>query len=495
MRMRFSVVALAAALISGCATSPDRTFRDPEYGVWNFYETVVDNAHTDQNLEYVARNGNTINKLYATTGFYNGVAIVAYCHLIKNDRTCAEWDYYQINPNGEIVADFSNYVLPTLTLCSRGYPSTIYLSDRSFANGEKYDFPLWKTKGNGCAEKVLSSSPAFYQDRILVFDKTAQRFGFFDLQGNLVIPPTLKMATSFYKNGYAYVVNEDNIAGTITTDGTFTPFNPACKTKVADGMYQVSRTGAIYNYSIDSNLNDGTYYFISEVDQKNMSNCPNSKVGIVDKDNNVIVPIQYDSVLWSADTPYILVTEGTVQIRYTKYGKGLFLDRMNKQEIPGRHFFLMQDDKNKWAIGSPDGEYYASYIYDDVRYSTISTDIGTYAISKYIGVRDGYYFGIMGPNGQVLIAPKYEDLTPAGNDLFITKVKNKYGVFYNGLELYEPVFDSIDQFRDGKALARMDGREYQLFLDREEERQYYEKIRQERPPRGHFGPPRHHNER
>ena len=489
MKTNVSVLLLAAAMLAGCATvKPDKTFNDPEFGVWNFYEQEVDGTYTDQNLEYVARNGTKLSKLYATTGFYKGVAIVATCSLIKNDRSCSEWHYFMINPNGEVIADFSNYTLSTLGLCWSGYPSTIYLTDRSRENGEMYDFPLWRTKGNGCGKYVLKN-PAFYSERILVYDKTADRFGFFDFNGNLVIPATYKMATSFYSNGYAYVVNNDNIAGQIDANGTFYPYDYACKTKLADGLYQVSKEGKIYNYSIDTRLNDGSYYYISDVNYTSRENCSGSKVGVIDKDGNVIIPVEYERVSVSDESPYIIAIKDGLNSRYTKSGKALFADYINAEELPGTYFFLMQDKNNKWAVGNPEGEFYTSFIYTDVRYDYVTKDIGKYVVSRYIGLKDGKKFGIFGPNGQMVIEPKYDDLTQdkTHSDLFITHLNKKYGVFYNGTEIYEPMFDSIGEFSGGKALAKLDGRDFYVFLDKAEEAKYYEAMRQNMPPRGPRG--------
>ena len=307
MRNKFPVLFCAAVMLAGCATvKPNKTFTDPEFGEWNFYEQNVDGNYSEQNLEYVARNGNKLSNLYATSGFFHGVAFVATCSLIKNDRSCSEWNYYMINPNGEVIADFSNYKLSNLGLCTKGHPSSIYLTDLTREKGELFDFPLWNTKANGCGKYLLKDEPAFYSDRILVIDKNANRFGYFDFNGKLVIPATYKMATPFYSNGYAYVVNDDNVAGVITADGTFTPYTYACKTKLANNLFLVSKTGKIVNYKIDTRLNIGTYYGINELNNKSGWNCVGSKVGVVDNNETVIIPVDYDSITLSSDVPYIV---------------------------------------------------------------------------------------------------------------------------------------------------------------------------------------------
>ena len=423
MRTNISVLFLAAAMLAGCATvQPNKTFTDPEFGEWNFYEQSVDSNYSDQNLEYVARNGNKLSQLYATTGFYKGIALVATCSLIKNDRSCSEWNYYMINPHGEVIADFSNYTLPTVGLCWNGYPSTIYLTDLSRDNGEKYDFPLWKTKGNGCAKYVLKDKPAFYSERILVYDKNANRYGFFDFNGNLVIPAIYKMATSFYSDGYAYVVNNDNVPGKLTADGSFIPYTYVCKTKIADGLYKVSKEGKIFNYTIDPRLNGGAYYYTGDVNYTSSENCVGSKVGVIDSDGNIIVPVKYDSVYVSDDTRYIQASKDGVTWLYTKSGYAMFDGVVNADEMPGSHYFLMKNSSGKWAVGNTNGEYFTEYIYDDVRYTYVTKDIGKYVTSKYIGLKVGNKFGIFGPSGQMVVEPKYDEVTANNNypDLLIT---------------------------------------------------------------------------
>ena len=493
MRNKFPVLFCAAVMIAGCATvKPNKTFTDPEFGEWNFYEQNVDGNYSEQNLEYVARNGNKLSNLYATSGFFHGVAFVATCSLIKNDRSCSEWNYYMINPNGEVIADFSNYKLSNLGLCTKGHPSSIYLTDLTREKGELFDFPLWNTKANGCGKYLLKDEPAFYSDRILVIDKNANRFGYFDFNGKLVIPATYKMATPFYSNGYAYVVNDDNVAGVITADGTFTPYTYACKTKLANNLFLVSKTGKIVNYKIDTRLNIGTYYGINELNNKSGWNCVGSKVGVVDNNENVIIPVDYDSITLSSDVPYIVATLDGTNYLYTKSGKGLYLDVVNADEMPGAYFFVMKDKNNKWAVGNTEGEYFTSYMYDDVRYSYKTTDLGKYVTSKYIGLKLGAKFGIFGPNGQMVLEPKFDEVMPDNNlsDLIITQRNQRYGVFYNGAEIYEPMFDSIAEFSDGKALAKMNGRDFFLFLDKEEEVKYYDSLRQTPPPRMHGNHPR-----
>ena len=71
------------------------------------------------------------------------------------------------------------------------------------------------------------------------------------------------------------------------------------------------------------------------------------------------------------------------------------------------------------------------------------------------------------------------------NGLVITQLNQKYGVFYEGIELYEPMFDSIGEFKDKRATAKMNGHDYYIFLDKEDELRYYESLHQAPPFRRH----------
>ena len=502
MKKHIITAFLMAAILTGCGPRLIRTINDTEFGTWKYYEDRVD-SYTDINLVYVARNGQTLENFFATTGFYHGVAIATKCSTIKNDKTCAAWQYYLISPNAEIIADLSAYELPTLGVCrpyynysdEKPYPSLLYLADRS--EPQPFDFPLasnflggyYSSKCNTCAQSTLSDNHlAFYEDRILVYDRKADRYGFIDFNGKLVIPAIYKAASSFYPDGYAEVITHDNIPGRVLADGTFIPNDYPCKERITDHFYLVSAQGKIYQIPSNASSSHSPVYYIKEMMLNTQTNCTNSKWGIVDENEHIIIPVEYDQVIVSIDTPYIMaINNSSVNsiALYTKMGKQLFRNIDYVSIIPGEYFIAANHHNGKWLIGGSEGLLYTDSIYDKVKYHSETKDIGTYITSKYMGIMKKDKYGILDISGTLLIDHKFDDINFKSEDLVITKLNNKYGVFYKGVELYEPIYTSIGDFIDGKALAKIDDKEYYIFLDKEKDIEFYKSMHVPPPRRDH----------
>ena len=506
MKKHILTAFLMAATLTGCGANLIRTIDDTEFGTWKYYEDGVD-SYTDINLVYVARNGQTLENFFATTGFYHGVAIATKCSTIKNDKTCAAWQYYLISPNAEIIADLSAYELPTLGVClphpknsgDKPYPSLLYLADRG--EPQPFDFPLAsnflnlhyssKPKHETCAQSTLSDNHlAFYKDRILVYDRKADRYGFIDFNGKLVIPAIYKAASSFYPDGYAYVINEDNVPGKVTADGTFIPFTYPCITNVSDDLRVVSNEGRIYQYSTNTPFNHKLAYYTHELTSSSKQNCSGSKVGVADKDYHIIVPVQYDQVTVSKDTPFIIASNNNAKAPdlYRKDGTALFKGTDYVSIIPGKEFVTRKHQNGKWSVSNEMGTFDTTPIYDTIRYFYQTKDIGTYMISNYIIVRQGNKAGIIDNAVRLVVPIKFDDISFESEDLLITELNNKYGVFYKGVELYEPIYTQIGEFIDGKAIAKIGEKEHYLFLDKEKEIEFYKSMHVPPPRFDHKGP-------
>ena len=467
--------------LSGCAQT--FTLVDPESGSWN-YQKKSHGDFVDVDLKYVARNGASVDGFYATTGFVDGMAIVAKCTFMKNKDGCGEWDYYMINPNAEVIADFSAYTLPTLVLC-QGEHASVFLRDKRRDNS--VDFRMWDMKSDTCAEKYTSKNP-FNGNLILVYDVNADRYGFFNFKGKMVIPAVYKAATSFYDNGFAYVVNDDNVYGTLDYSGNFVPQTYACKDKpLSNGLVYVNTTGKIYDYNADSRVGDGTFYISNDLERSSktdLENCMSDAKSwkILDKDNNLIVPAGFSGTKISTDTNLIRTRMDDLYGYYDSTG-ALLYDAKYKNIIPGSKIFALQNTNNKWAIGTNYGSIKTDFKYDDVNYFYKSTDLGNYITTRYVIVTIGKKKGLVNDDGVMIVPVEYSRFVYVNPDLIISQGKDeKYGVIYNGIEVYKPIYDAIGEFVDGKALARFDGREVYLFLTKEDEIKFMQSM-PHRPPR------------
>ena len=491
------MILLMASLFTGCATKANVTMLDPEYGKWDFYESEVDGTYSTQNLEYVARNGKRISNLYATSGFYEGIAFVATCDLIKNDRTCAQWHYYMIDPNGETIADFSNYILPQLGLCTGGSPSSIFITADSQADGKSVDFPMFKSAQNSCTKQYLTT-PAFNAKRILVYDKTLDRFGYMDFSGNMAIPATLKLAQPFQSNGMARVLTGDNIPGYIDQNGNFTPDKYMCVKELENSikppheLFQVSSLGKIYNYVSEKTLNIKPMFATEEMrntairDNATYENCAGDKVGIIDQDLNEIIPPIYDEIIPSG-------IYAVTKVRYFKAIKDGFTDyyryrygdkqvvkmadsNLVSKVIYGPHCALMQSaTSGLWNAYSSlsKTESQTGFIYDDVKYQPYLSEEGI--ASQIMAMRRNSKYAIVNCAIGEVIEPKYDDVrfrSVFDTDLLVTVRKKKLGLVVNTSEFFKPVFDWIDEFDEEKALAKIGQKKYYIFYDNEKEKRY-----------------------
>ena len=487
MRKSFLIPCLIIFCLSGCATTkdPGKTYKDPEMGLWNYYKQYVkEGNYTNVNLEYVARNGNRKGGFFATTGFYQGMAIVATCSTISNDgiKCIGQVNYYIINSNAEVIADLSEYELPYLKICDKNKsgPATIYVS-----KGYEQEFPIGQAEyfKSKCEKSYTKGEYEFAGNRILAYHKASDRFGFLDLKGNVVIPFKYKAARNYYYEGEtAAVVDENNTYGIIDINGNFTPSQFACITKLTDKLLKFSYLGNISNFEQDARWNS-MFFTSNELKSKTDGNCMDSKVGIVDEHENIIVPADYNNLFVSADTDYIVAQNGKNRDFFKKNGEAVFEDQY-QSVIPGKYNFAIQNLGEEWAIGNTKGEFLTEFEYDRLEYLYTDTDIGKYIDSKYIaGLKDGK-FTIIDQNGKQQIPPKFDAVSfnKYMKGLIITQLNQKFGVFYDGFELYEPIFDSIGEFKDKRAQANLNGNDYYIFLDKNEEIKYYEAEQKTPPP-------------
>ncbi len=479
----------AAVALCGCATTESANYPDPEYGTWHYSLQVKDGKYSNPNMEYVPGLGKKLKKLYATTGFYQGIAIVASCKSMQNDGMCGDWVYYLINHDAEIVADFSGFVLPTLSLCQNKYPAIIVLND--VTRDASYDFPMWKSSEYRCGERYLSSKPAFNGGRILVYDKSKDRFGFFDTDGKMVIPPVYKAASPFDERGYARAVDESGFVGMLFMNGQFERDPYVCATALSETHLLVTQSGSIYNYEMDPRLNDGKIYISESLSQIDKENCAGEKVGVAyASSDKFVIPVMYDSIKSIGKDRFYVASVNGRDDYYLKTGEKICSSDEVKDIVLSRRMVFMQNANGKWAFYHVGPGSRTDYIYDEVVFAADSSENVKYIVSAYAGVRTGSKYAILSEEGNLLSSARFDALAfksdGAGrqNDklnIVITKQNNKYGVFYDNAELYEPVFDSINEFENGKALAALNGRDYLLFLNMDEALQYYESMHQPVP--------------
>ena len=107
----------------------------------------------------------------------------------------------------------------------------------------------------------------FSSGRAMVLSRSSGKYGYFDTAGKLAIPCIYRDA-SMFKDGYAYVSNDDGRYGYIDADGKIAiPFHYNTAYGYGSGLFAVGYAGQ-YAY----------------------------KYGLVDKNDNEVVPVTYDDI-------------------------------------------------------------------------------------------------------------------------------------------------------------------------------------------------------
>ena len=470
----------ASFMLTACG--PTMVYQDPVSGTWAYYASQ-DKA-TKQNIEkgivYMGNDQKPLTpsdpekRYFATSGFVDGVAIVANCKQRAEDGTCQEFDMALMDPNGRLLNTFGEFQYPQL-MVSTGFPAKILHVD---LNQTRELFPLWQGQPTDGAEKTRYL--LFYNDRMIVTQNGV--FGFIDRSGRPVVAPRF-LAVSDFDNGEARVISDLGV-GNIDLIGQFTPEKYACIIGDVDNLKRVNVGGRLVNYTKDLRTQQGMY--VSQTLQTFTMNhpqandvCAGGKWGLLDDDNNEIVPPAYSSILSNHTGKYFLAkdNEKDVVAIYDKFGNQLVPPEY-KAAYLGDFFFVAQNAEGKYAILDINGKRTTEFEYEEILSKTREDPIGPYMLSEYAVVKKDGKWGVIAPNGTLKIPFEYDEMGPESEQIIAYRRGTKWGALdIDGNIFLSPIYGSIGVFSDGRAPAKLAEDQIYVYRDEKSRAAWLEKAR------------------
>lgn len=473
-RILFSL--LAVSFLSGCASA--ELFHDPMHGVWAYYG----NAEASQGFVYMDRSEKALTpqdkekRYFATSGFIEDVAIIAKCLERNEDGVCQDASLAMMDVDGNLLNKFGEYNYPELIVTEK-YPAAVMYVDLSNIRAM---FPLWDGRADLGAEKTINK--LFHDERLLVEQNGL--FGYVDKSGRPVIAPHFLAAENFH-DGQALVITDAGI-GTIDVYGQFTPADYACIASYDDTLRRINVGGRLVNYALDLRTQQNIYISESlktahEQRPDAAQICIEGKWGLIDAQNKIIVPPEYDELVNEESTDYIWVKKTTENVVGFYDHQG---NQIVKPEFPlvylGEYFFIAQNADGKYAILDKNGSRSTEFVFDTYLSKGRPDNIGFYLQSESAVLAKEGLWGAVRPNGTVNIPFEYEELTAESEGLIGFKKGKRWGVLDdNNTIMHSPIYGLVGLFEDGRAKADLAGDEIFIYRDDNARNAWLEKSRLE----------------
>ncbi len=469
------VLCFCMCTLSGCVSA--ELFGDPKAGIWAYYG----NEEVSQGVVYRDGDGETPltpsaegEQYYATSGTVDGVIFVANCLSRDALGVCTDSKIAMMDEEAKLLNSFGEYDYPQLVV-DVTYPASIMYVDKA---GIRSKFPMWAWRGD--LPSTTRTDQVFVEDRLLVMQNGL--YGFLDRSGTPIVAPRFHAIGNFF-NGKAFAISDQGI-GTVDIYGQFTPEPYACVTYYNNKYKRINKGGQLVNYQKD--LRVPSEYYITEAYKNSVELrpdaaqiCTGGKWGLVDMNDKVIVPPEYDE---------IVVEEGSSKLwaRNTATNRVAYYNTDGTQVIGpeysticlGESFSLVQNDKGKYALLNPEGKRITEFEYDAYQSKGNPTNVSFYLTSEYAVMNKDGKWGVLKPTGEVAVPFEYEALTAESEGLIGFKRGKRWGVIdTSNKEILSPIYGGVGLFEDGRATALLAGDEINIYRDDNARNAWHEKFR------------------
>ncbi|MBE6879951.1 MAG: WG repeat-containing protein [Ruminococcaceae bacterium] len=270
-----------------------------------------------------------------------------------------------------------------------------------------------------------------FDDNGLALIKNYGSAWYIDISNNVLTKPgfTLSKTTRFWSNDYAVVGNQiygGIKVGVIDSEGKYI-IGPQFDNVfiLENGCFMVEK----------KDVTEGTDTVATE-----------HRYGIIDKDYNVILPVEYYSILCGDDGIYAVEHYGDAY-HVDKNGKPLYNQRFSHVSVFSEYGVAVACTKDDtYGLIDKNGNYITEPVYDHI---INRGSFGTYVVEK-----DGKYGFINYKNQKITdIIFEHAEIFEE-NGLAIVVKDGKYGcINKNGEFAVQPVYLSISNFTDGVAVA------------------------------------------
>lgn len=307
-----------------------------------------------------------------------------------------------------------------------------------FEQDDKYGY--FDLQGKVVINPQFSFASAFREDLALVATTGENpKWGFIDKKGKVVIKAIYKEATVF-QEGLAWVVAENTAASAIDKNGKikFT-LDEAEEVRLFSNhlaaFSKVDSESTLWGFvdingkqTINPQFFEVGYFKDGKCAVKNKE----GKWGYIDKSGNIIINYQFDDANKFVDGRAIVRLDEQSGV-IDEEGKYIINPQFQNVYLDGDRYLIRQDDKYGWC--DMDGKYIINPQF---------TDANFFAGSKLASFKSGEKYGYINKDGQITINPQFDEASQFFGDVAIVKTGDKYGLIDpTGKYKVNPQFDDI----------------------------------------------------
>lgn len=265
------------------------------------------------------------------------------------------------------------------------------------------------------------------------------KWGYIDKDGKFVINATYKDATVF-QEGIAWVVSENTAPTAIDRNGEikFTLKDAEEVRLFSDDLAAYSKTDStktIWGF-VDKSGKQIVNPQFEEVGNFNDGKCAvknkEGKWGYIDKSGKIIINYQFDIAQKFMDGKAIVYLDDKAGV-IDEEGKYIINPQFQYAFSDNDKYLIIQDEKTGWCDNK--GKFIINPQFD-------SADI--FGENELANVKSGDKFGYIDKNGKILINPQFDEASQFIGEVAIVKTGEKYGLIdKEGKYVVNPQFEEI----------------------------------------------------
>jgi hypothetical protein len=307
-----------------------------------------------------------------------------------------------------------------------------------YAQKDKYGY--FDLEGKIVINPQFAYATAFREDVALV--KTTGdngKWGYIDESGKFIINATYKDATVF-QDGLAWVILENGAPSAIDKNGEikFTLKEAENVRLFSEGLAACSKvdsTNTIWGF-VDKSGKQVINSQFDAVGNFHDGKCAvknkDGKWGYIDKSGKIVINNQFDSANEFKDGKAVVQLDDKVGV-IDEDGKYIINPQFKSAYADGDKYLINQDDK--WGWCDDKGKFIINPQFDDASF---------FGGSKLASIKSSDKYGFIDSEGKIMINPQFDNAFPFMNNVAIVKSGDKYGLIdKEGKYKVNPQFDSI----------------------------------------------------
>lgn len=329
-------------------------------------------------------------------------------------------------------------IMPFLLVGCSFFKSSKDISLIPFLQKEKYGY--FDLEGKIVINPQFSFATVFREDLALV--KTSGdngKWGYIDKNGKFVINAIYKNATVF-QEGIAWVVSDNTAPTAIDNNGEvqFTLKEAEDVRLYSDDLAAFSKvdsTSVIWGFVDKSGKQVINPQFV-EVGDFHDGKCAiknkEGKWGYIDKSGKIIINNQFDHADSFKEGKAIVALDEKSGV-IDEDGKYIINPQFGYALADGDNYLIYQDDKAGWC--DKEGKFIINPQFDNAK---------TFGDNKLASIKSGDKYGYIDKEGKIMINPQFDEAYQFIGDISIVKTGDKYGLIDNeGKYKVNPQFEDI----------------------------------------------------